>query len=486
MDSNLGTSLLLRSLFSVMRKRQLMILRQLENCDRLSGVQLAEAVSASRRTVISDLEEIRQFFEKSAEISAASSGYELRIKDLAAYQKQKKALLAEDPNLILLHLLCQQVPNVPEKTAEATGLSSQTFTKQTRYIEGILAHYGLILDKKKWQIVGPEANIRIFYNAFYFREKEQPYTIFKHLSDELSLKVVPEVKLDTVQAEQWLKVFLLRAKQGGCLPERPEMIDVCRLLLQKTGFQAFLFNKPIAFAEQELAILLILTMDEEALLSFLMQNAWIKAEVPVDLDQVLKEILGEKRAEMADDQVLLHMTLATILLDRLFHVPIKQPAPEATIVEMNRKSVGENRTGLTKAGYHYFADLAKTYLNKQTHLKKQLLIDYQIAGPRKIHQWVKRELNDWLAQQGIRVISEQKNAYSFLKASQVIVTDHQLLFQDPYTPVYTIDRSLEKESIHQLGQRILNDFQQKIDQNDWVPSKQGFLLNAAPEKGRGT
>lgn len=92
MENKLGNSLLLTCLFSVIRKRQFMILRQLEHHDRLSGNQLAAMISSSRRTIITDMEDLRQFFAKSAEISADSNVYELKIKDLAAYQKRKEAI----------------------------------------------------------------------------------------------------------------------------------------------------------------------------------------------------------------------------------------------------------------------------------------------------------------------------------------------------------------------------------------------------------
>ena len=457
-----------------------MILRQLEHHDRLSGNQLAAMVSSSRRTIITDMEDLRQFFSKSAEISAASNGYELKIKDLAAYQKRKEALLKDDPNLILLHLLCQQVEYLPEKIIEITGLSSQTLNKQIRSLEGILTHYKVTLDREKWQIVGPEANIRLFYYAFYFKE-EQPYKIFEQLSSNLSFQTVSELKFDRRKAEQWVKVFLLRTKQGACLPEYPQMAGLCRNLLQKSDFQPLLINKPLPFTEQELAVLMMLSFDEEGLLSFLIKNEWVKSELSEDLNQIFNQVLGKDLEVIAPDQILLHFTLAILLLDRLFHVPINQPLPVVTSTKRRHGEISRSKMELSKTGYRYLADLTERYLIKQAQIKNQLLINYQMISPKKIKQWVIQELGAWLEIRGIRIVSEQKKDFSFFKVRQIIVSDHHLLYPEPFTPVYSIDRSLQKESIHQLGERILKDFQTENYQKDWIFSEYGFQVSSDKE-----
>lgn len=83
-------SLLMNSLFSMTRKRQLTILRQLECYGHLSGQQLAQACGASRRTIISDIEELRQQFGASTILASASNGYELVIQELAEYQEKSE------------------------------------------------------------------------------------------------------------------------------------------------------------------------------------------------------------------------------------------------------------------------------------------------------------------------------------------------------------------------------------------------------------
>lgn len=454
--NNDGASLLARSVFSIIRQRHLIILRQLEHDDQISGVQLAKKASASRRTIISDIEELRQLFEKTIEITATSQGYELQINDLAGYQKKKRLLLQDDPNLLFLHYLCQQIDNLPKVLTEKTGLSSQTFNKQQRHIQQVLKEYGLYLDKKAWCIKGPEANLRIFYVAFYFTEEEQPYTFFDQFSEELSIHAAPSMPLDKDKVVKWIKVFLLRAKQGGQLKEQPQLAEFCQQFLSKTDFRVSLSNKALLFSDQELCVLAFLMLDEEGLLSFLMCNNWIEKEMPFSLDLLMKHVFPSQPAE---DQVLANIALAVLLLDKLFHVPIKA-THEQTVLSLD-ESNGLPEV-LSKDGYHYLIRLGKIYLSEQKSLQNQLMIVYYLQGPKKIQQWIQRELNDCLAQQGINVILDNKKEYSFLRVNQIVVTDHQLLYMEPHIPVYFIERSATTESIYRLGEKIYQDFQDTV------------------------
>lgn len=478
MNNNHGTSLLTRCVFSIIRKRHLMILRQLERDDQISGEQLAVTAAASRRTIISDIEELRQIFEETIEIIATSHGYELMIKDLAGYQKKKQELLLNDPNLLFLHFLCQQTVNLPEILSEKTGLSNQTFNKQQRHIQQLLADYGLTLDRKKWRIMGSEANLRIFYAAFYFSEEEQPYTFFEQLPEELTIHAALSFPLDMEKAIKWIKVFLLRAKQGGQLKEDPSLTDFCQLFLSKIDFRVSLYNKALLFSEQELSILVFLMLDEEALLSFLMHNNWIEKEVPFALDILMKKVFPQQTTkELMEDQVMVTLTLAVLLLDKLFHVPIKA-TPEQTaiaVIPVDEEKVLPEE--LSRDGYQYLVHLGGIYLAEQASLKNQLLIVYQLQGPRKIQQWIQGALNDWLAQRGINVVLENKKDYSFLRVNQVIITDHQLLYMDPQIPIYFIDRSVTKEAIGRLGEQIHQDFQKAVRQNGKLPFVQTVQSN---------
>lgn len=69
-----------------------------------------------------------------------------------------------------------------------------------------------------------------------------------------------------------MKIFLLRTKQGACLPEYHQMAGLGQKLLQKSDFQPLLINKPLPFTKQELTVLMILSFDEEGMLTFLIKN----------------------------------------------------------------------------------------------------------------------------------------------------------------------------------------------------------------------
>jgi biotin operon repressor len=447
-------SLLMNSLFSMTCKRQLTILRQLECCGPLSGQQLAHACGASRRTIISDIEELRQLFGASTILASASNGYELMIQELAEYQEKKRALLADDPNLLFLHFLCQQETAIPEKLAAITGLGNQTFLKQCRQLQTLFAAYELTLNKKQWCLEGAEGNIRYFYKAFYFEEEEQPYQIFEQLAETLTLRYRPSLPIDPVVSLQWTKVFLLRAQQGGRLEENWEMADFCRLFLEKTGFVIEGLEVCRSLSQQERCVLLFLMMADEGVLSFLLKHPWIEETVPFDPIDSLRETFPKQAETLREDRVFVQVALAVMLLDRLFHVPppllrdCKKPAVSG---------IGKSKV-LSSAASHYLLTIGESYLNKQQLKNKQLMITYHLSGNEKIKGWIKQRLRDWLVAQGVDVVVEATSELSIFTARQVLVTDQPLFLLELEQPIYRLERPIEPNSIERLGKAILADF----------------------------
>lgn len=448
-------SLLMNSLFSMTRKRQLTILRQLECYGHLSGQQLAQACGASRRTIISDIEELRQLFGASTILSSASNGYELVIQELAEYQEKKRALLADDPNLLFLHFLCQQETGIPEKLAAITGLGNQTFLKQCRQLQTLFAAYELTLNKKQWCLEGAEGNIRYFYKAFYFEEEEQPHQLFEQLAETLTLRYRPSLPIDPVVSLQWTKVFLLRAQQGGRLEENWEMADFCRLFLEKTGFVIEGLEVCRSLSQQERCVLLFLMMADEGVLSFLLKHPWVEETVPFDPSDSLRETFPKQAETLREDRVFVQVTLAVMLLDRLFHVP--PPLQRDRQKPAVSSGIGKS-TALSSAASRYLVTLGETYLNKQQLKNKQLMITYHLSGNEKIKGWIKQRLRDWLVAQGVDVVVEATSELSIFTARQVLVTDQPLFLLELEQPIYRLERPIEPNSIERLGKAILADF----------------------------
>lgn len=448
-------SLLMNSLFSMTRKRQLTILRQLECYGHLSGQQLAQACGASRRTIISDIEELRQLFGASTILASASNGYELVIQELAEYQEKKRALLADDPNLLFLHFLCQQETGIPEKLAAITGLGNQTFLKQCRQLQTLFAAYELTLNKKQWCLEGSEGNIRYFYKAFYFEEEEQPHQLFEQLAETLTLRYRPSLPIDPVVSLQWTKVFLLRAQQGGRLEENWEMADFCRLFLEKTGFVIEGLEVCRSLSQQERCVLLFLMMADEGVLSFLLKHPWVEETVPFDPSDSLRETFPKQAETLREDRVFVQVTLAVMLLDRLFHVP--PPLQRDRQKPAVSSGIGKS-TALSSAASRYLVTLGETYLNKQQLKNKQLMITYHLSGNEKIKGWIKQRLRDWLVAQGVDVVVEATSELSIFTARQVLVTDQPLFLLELEQPIYRLERPIEPNSIERLGKAILADF----------------------------
>lgn len=435
----------------------MIILRQLEENKYTSGDHLAIACSSSRRTIVSDIESLRNFFHQEISIHATSHGYELTIIDLASYQKRKKALLLEDANLLFLHLLCQQVSNLKEFWMKTTGFGSQTFKKQHRYLEKVLKEYDLSINEKPWHIAGSEECIRCFYHAFYFGEEEQPYRFYNELDNGLEIHCAS--LFDTAKAKQWFLVFILREVQGGTLTKNPLFVDFCRRFKEHTDFTITLFGYRISISDQEYCLLYLLMMDEEELLSFLLKNDWLEKRFPFKISDVVEEITSNYELKITDEQLFSKLTLVCMLLDRLFQIPIT-----SKISQRDKSAIVENnllcRGGLSAKAIDYLITLGKVEIKNQ--LVRCLGIHYYLKVPRKINQWIQDELNGWLNQQGIQVISEKNQTFEEANIKQVIVTDHQWVQTFAQPPVYRIGRNVSEQAIQQLGIRIVNDLEKSI------------------------
>lgn len=124
------------------------------------------------------------------------------------------------------------------------------------------------------------------------------------------------------------------------------------------------------------------------------------------MNQIFKQVLGKDLELVAPDQVLLYFTLAILLLDRLFHVPLNHPLPVVISTKGRRGRIIRSKMELSKAGYRYLADLTERYLIKQAQIKNQLLINHQMISPKKFKQWIIQELGVWLEIREIRIVSE--------------------------------------------------------------------------------
>lgn len=454
-------SILMRCLFSVSRKRQLMILRQLENYGPLSGEQLADSCHSSRRTVISAIEELRNTFEGAMTIDGTSSGYELIIEELIAYRMKKRKLLMNDPNLLFIHFLCQQESEIPKRLEENTGLGIQTINKQAKQIQEILKDYDLKLDKNTWKIEGSEVKIRYFYENFYFGEEEQPYTFYENLQAELSISYAHFLPINPTLTLQWVKIFLLRMQQGGKLEENPEMSSFCQIFVEKTQLSFTLFGKPLLFSNQELCVLLLLIMDEEGVLSFLINHSWVEEMLPFDIYQIIPGNYPGYSEKLKEDSVLVKMTIAVALLDRLFHVPLNLLGKDP--LELSKEDEELLSQGhLSRVGYEYLFYLQRSYFTEQMKLKNQIIILYQLQGPEKIQQWIRQELSSYLKHRGIQVVSEQEKELTVFTSHQIVVTDYHFFSTRRQLPLYHLEYPLREDSIEKLADKIYLDFHENL------------------------
>jgi hypothetical protein len=176
--------------------------------------------------------------------------------------------------------------------------------------------------------------------------------------------------------------------------------------------------------------------------------------VPFDPIDSLRETFPKQAETLREDRVFVQVTLAVMLLDRLFHVP---PSFLRDRQKPAVSGIGKS-TALSSAASHYLVTLGETYLNKQQLKNKQLMITYHLSGNEKIKGWIKQRLRDWLVAQGVDVVVEATSELSIFTARQVLVTDQPLFLLELEQPIYRLERPIEPNSIERLGKAILADF----------------------------
>ena len=180
-------------------------------------------------------------------------------------------------------------------------------------------------------------------------------------------------------------------------------------------------------------------MADEGVLSFLLKHPWVEETVPFDPIDSLRETFPKQAETLREDRVFVQVTLAVMLLDRLFHVP---PSFLRDRQKPAVSGIGKSKA-LSSAACHYLVTLGETYLNKQQLKNKQLMITYHLSGNEKIKGWIKQRLRDWLVAQGVDVVVEADQPLFLLELEQ---------------PIYRLERPIEPNSIERLGKAILADF----------------------------
>ncbi|GKS56148.1 helix-turn-helix domain-containing protein [Enterococcus mundtii] len=162
-------------------KRWLTILNFLELSEVISSTDLSKAIGVAERTIILDVNQIKNEISKYSEITSFHTGYTLKIKNMEKYLSFKKELLSQEPLFIILENIFYSNLYSIDEWSDKLYISKTTLVRYLTKVEDIFTKYKLSIQYNPLNFVGSEVNIRKFFVDFYYISNYTPHTVFPDL-----------------------------------------------------------------------------------------------------------------------------------------------------------------------------------------------------------------------------------------------------------------------------------------------------------------
>lgn len=158
-------------------KRWMRILSIMEREQTFTIVSLSERLTISQRTLIKDIQSIKDHFQESIVVQSNNSGFRFKEKDRLAYQEKKEELLVNEVLFELVEQIFYGENTRLDELAHHYSYAESTLRRFLSKIEPYLESYGLRLSLNPVSFIGDEANIRKFFFDFYYNGEQTPYMI---------------------------------------------------------------------------------------------------------------------------------------------------------------------------------------------------------------------------------------------------------------------------------------------------------------------
>ncbi|QCJ57484.1 HTH domain-containing protein [Enterococcus mundtii] len=116
----------------IMNKQTVRILRILNKFEHHASTtlnNLSEVLNIPTRTIIKDIQEIKNIFNESIDLSTSPSGYHFNVSDDYRYKEIKQSLLQNEPLFIMIeNIFFGHLYNVPE-LSDQLHLSESTLLR---------------------------------------------------------------------------------------------------------------------------------------------------------------------------------------------------------------------------------------------------------------------------------------------------------------------------------------------------------------------
>ncbi|OTN75894.1 hypothetical protein A5886_000970 [Enterococcus sp. 8G7_MSG3316] len=162
--------------------RLIQILNELEYHPLCSTQRLTTVTKNTARTIITDINYLRDYLDKSAHITSSKQGYTLNIHNSEEYIDKKSSILEDEPLFIILErIFFNELLSIYE-WADYFHVSESTMIKYLKSITNEVKAFNITLDLYPVNLIGSEADIRYFYFAFYYESDITPHTVFPSIA----------------------------------------------------------------------------------------------------------------------------------------------------------------------------------------------------------------------------------------------------------------------------------------------------------------
>lgn len=322
--------------------RWLHLLEHMEHTSHTPIRGLSKVIKSSSRTIIEDLQNIKEYFEDAIEMETSNSGYQLQVIDTESYLEKKRNLISNEPLFrIFESIFLGEILTINE-WSDILFISPATLMRYFRKIDPILAQYQLTLNKTTVDLIGEEVNIRHFFLNFYYESDSTPHTVFPPLIiHEIGLNLKKEEfdsnfsNLAFEEISYMLYIILERTSHGHYVTLDPAIVKQFRkaYYLELKKLKTMLSNHlQTTIAEKEIIYFYALSMGKRTVFDIEMERDFCSklgkdSQILQLTQRYLKEVVTPPYA-LEYSSVLIQSFFATILLKNKLSPVLNKVIPD--------------------------------------------------------------------------------------------------------------------------------------------------------------
>lgn len=177
--------------------RWLKILNILERIRPCSAREISTSTNLSSRTVIKEIQAMRNYFKDSVVISTSNMGYRLSEINYKEYINGKRKLIDEDPLCTIIQSVLVNDLKSVEEWAFRFHLSESTMKRFILSVMPVLEEYDLQISLTPVDLIGAEVNIRKFFKDFYYEVDALPHILLPFEKvDEILVDLNAKAQID--------------------------------------------------------------------------------------------------------------------------------------------------------------------------------------------------------------------------------------------------------------------------------------------------